>query len=187
MPYVTVSSDLVSALPVSTVSRDELATIRDPRNLARYKGVYGHRHGGRIQARRYNVLAYRARVFKFFELGSNFPTPEDAARVVVAFCRVYCGDRWQQVLTKRRIVPWRIRAVRHQGHECYMVDVYVRGCPRGVSHADVFGRSPGGADRYWWPSRDAAKQAARAAMDRWFKRELPSLPIPAPGLLFWRA
>lgn len=180
MAYVTVPRSLVNSLVEScTVTRDELSAIRDPRRPSRFCGVYSHVHGGR-----YSATSYRARVFKFFELGSNFESPEAAARAVVAFYKSQFGPDWVRAFRNRRVTPWRLLPVRRDG-ECvgFAVDLFVRGRPVGVTHADAGGRSE---QRYVWRTAESAKAAARAAMSQRFERERGSLLIPAPGLLFWR-
>lgn len=184
--YSTVPPELVASLLKShPATRDELGAIRDRRNPDRFQGVYSHVHGGRFA-----VNSYRARVFKFFELGSGFATAEDAARAVVAFYKAHYGDRWRRVFAHRKVTPWRLRAVRRRPDPTpvgFAVDVYLRGNPVGVTHADAHGRSPGASERFLWPTPAAAKCAARAAMRKWFEREVRALAVPAPGLLFWRA
>lgn len=173
--YTTVPREFVARLLADhPCTRADLDRIRDPREPSRYAGTYRHVHGGR-----YGATSYRARVFKFFELGSNFESAEAAARAVVAFYKAYFGNRWAQVFQLRRATPWRVRRL---PGGC-AVDLFVRGRPVGVTRADA---GVGRTSEWLWPTARAAKAAARAAMTRRFARERASLPIPAPGLLFWR-
>lgn len=185
MPYVTVDSDFVSELlEKHPVTRDDLHAIRDPRNPDRFQGVYGHRHGGINRGNsRFTINYYRARVFKFFELGSGFESPEEAARAVVAFYKAHYGDRWRRAFQYRKVIPWRLRPLK-SGE--YAVELFVRGQPVGITEADADGRSAGASERWTWRTSREAKRAARRAMDRRFARERAALPIPAPGLVFWR-
>lgn len=187
MPYVTVSSELVSELLAkTTICRDDLNSIRDRHTPSRFSGVYGHRHGGKNRFRP-AINAYRARVFKFFELGSDFATAEDAARAIVAFYKVNYGERWSRIFQHRRATPWRLRSVTRNGLGGFVIDVYVRGVPVRVTSNVVTGRSPGASELDLWPTAVDAKCAARVAMKKWFERERRTLSIPAPNLLFWRA
>lgn len=179
MAYTTLPAAAVSALLAThPATRDELDAIRDPREPSRFMGVYRHVHGGR-----YTVTAYRARVLKFFELGSNFDSPEAAARAVVAFYKAHFAPDWRRAFRYRKVIPWRV--CRHKG--AYTAYIYVRGTPVGVTHADVYGRAPGASERWTWPTAREAKRAARVAMERRFAREARQLPLPHPGVLFWRA
>ncbi len=176
MPYSTIPAELVaSLLQQHPATRDELAAIRDPRVPSRFCGTYAHVHGNR-----YAVHSYRARVFKFFELGSGFESAEAAARAVVAFYKAHFGERWKAAFRYRKVTPWRLRRARSG----YAVDIFVRGRPVGITRADI---GAGRADDWIWHSADEAKAAAREAMRRRFERERADLTIPAPGLVFWRA
>jgi hypothetical protein len=185
MPYSTVPFALVSTLlDQYPATREELHAIRDPRQPHRFQGVYSHRHGGATRGdSRYVVNAYRARVFKFWELGSNFESPELAARSVVAFYKAHFGDHWRTAFRYRKVIPWRIRQV-FRPNAGFAVDLFVRGKPFGITRADA---GEGRSVEWVWPTPEAAKLAARESMRRKFERERSSLPIPAPGLLFWRA
>lgn len=130
--------------------------------------------------------AYRARVFKFFELGSGFDSPEAAARAVVAFWKHHYGAKWRRAFRYRKVTPWRLRCVERATATGYVVDIYVRGIPKRVTHADVHGRAPGASECDLFATVVEAKRAARAAMLKWFEREKKALSIPATGLLFWR-
>lgn len=186
MPYATVPRDYVQSLVASIpVSREDINQIRDPRNPSRIQLVYAHRHGGVNRGdNRYRVKAYRARVFKFWELGSGFETREEAARAVVAFYKTHFGERWAHAFRARKVTPYRLRSVERGGAPAgFAVDIFVRGRPVGITRADAGeGRSP----EWLWPSPEDAKRAARAALARRFEKERESLPIPAPGLVFWR-
>lgn len=182
--YFTIAPHVVSALlEAHPTTRAELDAIRDRRDPSRFCGVYRHRHGGVNRGdSRYTVNAYRARVLKFYELSSGFPSPEDAARAVVAFYKAHFGPHWQKVFRHRKVTPWRLRRFR----DGYGAEIYLRGVPTGVTHADADGRSVGASQRWTWETPAEAKRAARAAMRRWFEREMKTLTVPHPGLLFWR-
>lgn len=187
MPYSTVPPELVAAVISATpVSRDDLNHIRDPREPSRFCGVYGHRHGGANRGdNRYRVKAYRARVFKFWELGSGFETRELAARAVVAFYKCYLGDNWARAFRQRKVAPYRCRAVRAgEAMRGVRVDLYIRGRPVCITKADA---GQGRSTEWLWPDHLAAKEAAKAAMHRMFLKERGKLPIPAMGLMFWRS
>jgi hypothetical protein len=176
--YFTIPPHVTTALlQAHPTTRAELELIRDRRDPSRYSGVYAHVHGGR-----YKVKAYRARVLKFYELGSGFESPEDAARAIVAFYKAYFGEKWANAFRFRKVTPWRLRRLRNG----YAAEVYVRGHPNGVTHADAHGRGKGASERWTWQTPCAAKQAVRAAMRRWFQREVRKLVVPHPGLMFWR-
>lgn len=179
MPYTTIPASLVTSLVNHyPASREDLNAIRDPRAPSRFCSVYPHVHGGR-----YTVNAYRARVFKFFELSSGFDSAEQAAHAVVSFYKAHFGDHWRTAFRYRKVTPWRLRAVKRPTPG-YAVDIFFKGRPLGITYADAGqGRS---ADWIWETSVEA-KLAAREAMRRRFERERNSLSIPAPGLLFWRA
>lgn len=187
--YTTVPVELVrSLLDQHPATRTELDAIRDRRDPDRYQGVYAHVHGGR-----YAVRSYRARVLKFFELGSGFDSPKSAAAAVVAFYKAYYGPDWQRAFRLRKVTPWRLRRVRRRvcwSHEPqvigYAADIYLRGRPVAVTEESAYGRSPGASERWMWATPAEAKKAARAAMARRFDRESGSLPVPHPGVLFWR-
>jgi hypothetical protein len=190
--YSTVPTETVAAL-VSRhpATRLELNSIRDRRNPDRFQSVYRHAHGphraGGVVRPRHTVTSYRARVFKFFELGSGFTTAEDAARAVVAFYKAHYGERWARAFEFRKVTPWRVRLARRGGRVVgWTAFIFVRGKEIGVTRADAFGRAPGASEQWVWPSPEAAKDAARRAMKRRFDRESRELTIPAPGLLFWR-
>ncbi len=179
--YTTVSPDLVrSLLETQDVTRADLDAIRNPREPSRFQGCYPHVHGKRYFARH-----YRARVLKFFELGSGFDTQEEAARAVVAFYKAFFAPNWQRAFRFRKVIPWRVCLHKSSGQ--YTAYIYVRGQPIGVTHAEAYGRAPGASERWLWATPQEAKQAARAAMRRRFEREARELPVPHPGVLFWRA
>lgn len=176
--YSTIPAEVVSSLLANhPATRSELDAIRDPRQPSRFMGVYGHVHG-----QRYDIHSYRARVLKFYELGSGFASTEDAARAVVAFYKANFGDRWARAFRYRKVTPWRLRRYRNG----FGAEVYLRGQPVGVTHADAHGRAPGASERWTWPTPQDAKCAARLAMRKWFDREVRALSVPHPGLLFWR-
>ncbi len=185
MPYVTVPPSLVSSLLQQyPTTREELHAIRDPRNPSRFRSVYGHKHGGVNRGtNRFLVNAYRARVFKFFELGSSFESPECAARAVVAFYKASFGDKWRVAFHNRKAIPWRVRLV-SRPTPGYAADLFIHGRAVGITRADA---GEGRSVEWVWPTLADAKRAVREAMRRKFEREKASLPIPAPGLLFWRA
>jgi hypothetical protein len=185
--YHTVPPEIVSqCLSAHPVTRDDLQHIRDRREPHRFIGTYRHRHGGSGRCR-FNTTKWRARVFKFYELGSAFDNAEEAARSIVAFYKAQFGDRWRSVFNQRKVIPWRLRVVRRDGRiDGYAAEFFLRGTPVGVTQADAFGRAPGASAVWWWPTPDAAKTAARRAMQRRFERERAALAVPHPGLLFWR-
>lgn len=183
--YFTISSNTVGALlDAHPASRAELDAIRDRRDPSRFSGCYRHRHGGVNRGdSRYTVTAYRARVLKFYELGSGFTSLENAARAVVAFYKAHFGDDWQRVFRYRKVTPWRLRRLK----DGFGAEVYLRGRPVGITHADATGRAPGASERWTWATPAEAKIAVRAAMGRFLAREVRHLTVPHPGLLFWRA
>lgn len=179
MPYTTIPADFVSSLlRTHPATRDELHAIRDSRVPSRFCSVYRHVHGGR-----YLVTSYRARVFKFFELGSGFPSAEQAAHAVVSFYKAHFGTVWRTAFRYRKVTPWRLRPV-HRPEAGYAVEIFVKGRPVGITYADA---GQGRSENWVWATTVEAKLAARAAMQRRFAKERDELPIPAPGLLFWRA
>ena len=182
MPYATVSPDLVQNLISQyPATRDDLSAIRDPRQPARYQGVYAHRHGGVNRGNnRYVINAYRARVFKFWELGSSFQSAVDAAKAVVSFYKCYFGSLWQKAFLYRKVTPWRLRVYGKR----YAVEIFVRGRPVGITHADT---GEGSSDVWTWATPRRAKAAARLAMQLRFEKERALLPIPEMRMLFWRA
>lgn len=187
MPYVTVPPELVEAIVAATpVSRDDLNHLRDPRSPSRFQGVYGHRHGGvKRGVNRYQVKSYRARVLKFWELGNNFASAELAARAVCAFYKCYFGMNWARAFKQRKVSPYRLRVVRAKDVlRGVAVDIYVRGRPWGITRADA---GEGRSQDWLWPDHASAKRAAHNAMERRFAKERETLPIPAMGLVFWRA
>lgn len=176
MPYTTIPAPFVAQLLRDyPASRDELHAIRDPRVPSRFSSVYAHVHGGR-----YAVHSYRARVFKFFELGSGFPSAEQAACAVVSFYKCHFGPVWRTAYRYRKVTPWRLRPIQNG----YAVEIFVKGRPVGITYADT---GEGRSGEWIWATSVEAKLAAREAMRRRFERERESLSIPAPGLLFWRA
>jgi hypothetical protein len=178
MPYATVPPSIVGNLLEQTVvSRDDLNAIRDPRSPSRFCGVYEHVHGGR-----YTVTSYRARVFKFFELGSGFDSKEEAARAIVAIYKSQFGEPWARAFRYRKVTPWRLLPIQRESGVFYAVDIYYRGRPQGITHADAGGVSPS----WLWPTPESAKRAAHEALRLKFESEKHRLIIPARGLLFWR-
>ncbi len=172
--YSTVPEHVVSALVSAHPStRSELHCIRDRRDPSRYQGVYPHVHGSR-----YTVNGYRARVLKFFELGSGFASAEDAARAIVAFYKHHYGAEWCRAFDRRKVTPWRVRARRVGSRVAFGVEIYVRGQPQTLT-------GPDGAPLVW-SSRAAAKSAARAEMKLRFDRIAETLTVPHQGLIFWR-
>lgn len=190
--YSTVPTEIVSSLLLSNpVTRTELNAIRDRRDPDRFQSVYRHVHGPHHKPNgcrpRHTVTSYRARVLKFFELGSGFDTAENAARAVCAFYKANYGARWERAFEFRKVTPWRLRSVKRHGRVIgYRVEIYVRGVPMGVRASDAFGRAPGASEKWMWATSAEAKLAARAAMRRRFEREAKTLVVPHPGLIFWR-
>lgn len=180
--YTTIPSEVVSQLVLAhPATRDDLHAIRDRHDPSRYIGTYHQTHGGR-----YNSPGFRARVLKFVELGSGFDTREDAARAVVGFYKAHFGTDWLRAFWSRKKNPWRLRTVRRESGTVYAADIFLRGTPVGVTHADAYGRKSGASESWYWPTEDAAKDAARRAMSRRFERERAGLVVPHPGLIFWR-
>ncbi len=181
--YSTIPAEIIAGIIAAhPVTREEINIIRDPRDPSRLQGVYRHVHGGR-----YTVTSYRSRVFKFFELSSGFDSAEDAGKAVIAFYKAHYGTRWERAFRYRKVTPWRLRTVRRRSTVIgYAADVYVRGTAVGVTRADAGVREKGAADQWMWQTPAEAKAAARSAMQRWFQKEVKTLTVPAPNLLFWR-
>ncbi len=185
--YSTVPAEIVAQfLRDHPSTRDELRAIRDPRDPTRYSLVYLNTHGGNRQ----RPTTYRARILKFLEIGSGFASAEEAARAVVAFHKGVYGEQWQRAFANRKVAPWRLRTVRRRslidGRPVvvgYGAEIYVRGRPVGVTRASAGQR---GGGEWVWATAGEAKEAARAAMARRFHAERETLPVAAPGLLFWR-
>ncbi len=174
--YVTIPvSKLDAILSRVSVSPTDLDVIRDPRSPARFVGVYERREGR-------DRCVYRARAHKFLELG-HFATAKEAARAVVAWYKNQYGEhRWIKAYRKRKGQPWRVVDISRPcvwstapgqmdviGHRA---EVFVRGVPVVVE------RAPGS---YKWPSREAAKRAAREYA------LLRSTDDLVPGMVLWRA
>jgi hypothetical protein len=175
MIYSTVPERIVSTLLASTiVSRSELDHIRSRREPSRYQGVYLHVHGSRYRPN--TRYTFRARVFKFFELGTGFESAENAARAIVAFYKHHFGDKWVGAFRNRKAPAWKVSKVRNSCSVGYSADLFVRGSTLQVKNGDSA----------LWPDMASAKRAARTHMAELFAAERQSLPIPAPGLVFWR-